>query len=239
MGGAVKGGDFYGNFPTLAVNGPDDATGQGRWVPTTSIDQYAATLATWFGVAAGRSAVDLPEPGELHGPDAGDYGIVPPREKKETHHHHTGMRSLVEERSLTAKFAKERRFARQREVRKGKLFRFGRPCKANCLAWSFLAFIAALLCGLRGSKLPASPRPKFPSWLNSRVTNGHNSLACGWRCFGTGHGTHLQVLSQLKAQFGFRGDLFLAPGIDLSTGAAGPANQGSDGRSLAATEQSA
>ncbi len=56
LGGAVKGGDFYGTFPTLAVNGPDDATGQGRWVPTTSLDQYAATMAAWFGVAA----ADLP-----------------------------------------------------------------------------------------------------------------------------------------------------------------------------------
>jgi uncharacterized protein (DUF1501 family) len=48
-GGAVRGGRFYGDYPLLEINAALDVGG-GRIIPTVSADQYAATLASWFGV---------------------------------------------------------------------------------------------------------------------------------------------------------------------------------------------
>ncbi|MGI9055419.1 MAG: DUF1501 domain-containing protein [Pyrinomonadaceae bacterium] len=61
VGGGITGSNFYGintsngtPFPTLALDEPDDADfnpgARGRWIPTASVEQYAATLARWFGL---------------------------------------------------------------------------------------------------------------------------------------------------------------------------------------------
>ena len=56
VGGAVRGQEIYGQYPALAIGSERDVGG-GRFIPTTSADQYAATLASWFGV----QDADLPK----------------------------------------------------------------------------------------------------------------------------------------------------------------------------------
>jgi uncharacterized protein (DUF1501 family) len=65
LGGAVNGGDLYGRMPDLTIGGPQD-TGRGRWIPTTSVDEYSARLALWFGVSEANLPVVLPNLGRFN-----------------------------------------------------------------------------------------------------------------------------------------------------------------------------
>lgn len=72
MGGAIKGGDIYGQFPDLVIGGKDDI-GEGRIIPTTSMDQYAATLANWYGLPASNFADVFPNLARFNSADAGFF----------------------------------------------------------------------------------------------------------------------------------------------------------------------
>ena len=68
--GAVAGKKTYGRFPVHQVNGPDD-TSTGRWIPSTSVDEYRATLAKWFGVEPAYMPVVFPNLDRFALPDIG------------------------------------------------------------------------------------------------------------------------------------------------------------------------
>jgi uncharacterized protein (DUF1501 family) len=71
VGGAVRGQRFYGAMPSLRANANPDDTGYGQIIPTTSVDQYAATLARWLGVANGELADIFPSLGNFASADLG------------------------------------------------------------------------------------------------------------------------------------------------------------------------
>jgi uncharacterized protein (DUF1501 family) len=67
IGGSVLGGDFYGQYPALVVGNVQDTDSgsgaRGRWIPTISVDQYAATLATWYGLSQSDRTLVFPNIG--------------------------------------------------------------------------------------------------------------------------------------------------------------------------------
>ncbi|GAA5167301.1 DUF1501 domain-containing protein [Viridibacterium curvum] len=73
VGGAVKGGQLYGQFPEVALRTSTDV-GNGRLLPTTSVDQYAATLGKWMGVSRSDLPVVLPNLGNFASADLGFLG---------------------------------------------------------------------------------------------------------------------------------------------------------------------
>jgi uncharacterized protein (DUF1501 family) len=71
LGGAVRGGELYGTFPTLEIGGPDDVVDAGRWIPTTSVDEFSATMAAWFGVTNSDLRIVFPNIHRFASPNLG------------------------------------------------------------------------------------------------------------------------------------------------------------------------
>lgn len=71
MGGAVRGGEMYGEYPVLSADSPLD-TGRGVYVPTTAVEEYFAELALWFGVSRSDLARVLPNVGTFYSPSSAD-----------------------------------------------------------------------------------------------------------------------------------------------------------------------
>jgi len=74
MGGAVNGGDIYGQVPELSIGGPDDAD-DGRLIPTTSVEQYSATIARWFGLSESELTQVFPNLGNFNSSDMGFMNV--------------------------------------------------------------------------------------------------------------------------------------------------------------------
>jgi uncharacterized protein (DUF1501 family) len=74
LGDAVKGQNFYGTPPIVASGGPDDV-GQGRLLPSVSVDQYAATLGKWFGLSDAQILEVLPHLANFSAPSR-DLGFM-------------------------------------------------------------------------------------------------------------------------------------------------------------------
>jgi len=64
VGGAVQGQDMYGQYPVIGSNQANDL-GAGRLIPTTAVEQYAGTLASWFGLSDGQIRTVFPNFGNF------------------------------------------------------------------------------------------------------------------------------------------------------------------------------
>ena len=60
LGNSVQGNKLYGTYPQLIINSNNNATSdwsfaRGQYIPTTAVEQVAATLAKWMGVSDGAA----------------------------------------------------------------------------------------------------------------------------------------------------------------------------------------
>jgi len=80
MGGPVQGGNIYGDYPLLELAGELELSNNpmysnGIMIPTTSVDEYFAELALWFGVAPSELSTIFPNIGNFYNTAGGTMPI--------------------------------------------------------------------------------------------------------------------------------------------------------------------
>ncbi|MEO1187736.1 MAG: DUF1501 domain-containing protein, partial [Pseudomonadota bacterium] len=73
MGGSVRGKRLYGEIPVAEIEGESYTHRRGRLIPSTSVEQYAATMASWFGLNSAELRTALPNLGNF---DTADLGFM-------------------------------------------------------------------------------------------------------------------------------------------------------------------
>jgi len=75
VGGALQPNQLLGTFPDLIMGGPDDARTDGRWIPTTSVEEYAGALVRWLGVSDADMPYVFPNWSNWNGGGRGPIGL--------------------------------------------------------------------------------------------------------------------------------------------------------------------
>ena len=75
VGGGLQPNQLLGQFPTLAMGGPSDARSDGRWIPTTSIEEYGGALVRWLGVSDADMPYVFPNWSNWNGGGRGPIGL--------------------------------------------------------------------------------------------------------------------------------------------------------------------
>lgn len=74
VGGALANGKVHGRYPDVTFGGPEDASNDGRWIPSIATEEYIGAIAQWYGVSAADLPYVFPNWGAWNG---GGRGPVP------------------------------------------------------------------------------------------------------------------------------------------------------------------
>ncbi len=75
VGGGLAGSKVLGQYPNPAMGGPDDISSDGRWIPSTAIEEYIGAIAQWHGVSSADMGYVFPNWSNWNGGGRGPIAL--------------------------------------------------------------------------------------------------------------------------------------------------------------------